>query len=226
MHGGTIVREARKRAGLTQMQLAERVGTKQSAIARIEAGRAEPAFQRVGDLVSACGLELRLGLDQPRSAREVDPPSLRSLGAVVRRGVTCVVAGRTAAALRGAAVPAPVPCIVPEETLENLHRLAAALGDAAARVRTDDDTGSLPMDRSVAGLTERRSWRLSTADGHLDILFSPAGTDGYRDLARDAIELPSPVGALIVGSLEDAVRQLEAEADDPDVLAVARRRLT
>jgi transcriptional regulator with XRE-family HTH domain len=58
MEGGRIVREARRRAGLTQRELAERVGTTQSAIARIERGATEPAYDRVRRLVAACGLDL------------------------------------------------------------------------------------------------------------------------------------------------------------------------
>jgi transcriptional regulator with XRE-family HTH domain len=58
MGGGSLVREARRRAGLTQAELARRVGTTQSAIARLERGRAEPSLERVQALVRACGLEL------------------------------------------------------------------------------------------------------------------------------------------------------------------------
>jgi transcriptional regulator with XRE-family HTH domain len=58
MRGGSLVREARRRAGLTQAELARRVGTTQSAIARIERGRTEPSLRRVRELVRACGLEL------------------------------------------------------------------------------------------------------------------------------------------------------------------------
>jgi transcriptional regulator with XRE-family HTH domain len=58
MHGGALVREARRRSGLTQEELGRRVGTTQSAIARIERGRTEPTLHRVGELVRACGLEL------------------------------------------------------------------------------------------------------------------------------------------------------------------------
>jgi transcriptional regulator with XRE-family HTH domain len=58
MRGAQFVREARKRAGLTQAQLAERAGTTQSAIARIESGRVAPTFERIGELVRACGFEL------------------------------------------------------------------------------------------------------------------------------------------------------------------------
>jgi transcriptional regulator with XRE-family HTH domain len=58
MNGGTLVREARRRAGLTQTDLAGRLGTTQSALARLERGRTEPSFERVAQAVAACGLEL------------------------------------------------------------------------------------------------------------------------------------------------------------------------
>ncbi len=44
--------------GITQRQLAERLGTTQSAIARLESGATEPSFERVADAVRACGLDL------------------------------------------------------------------------------------------------------------------------------------------------------------------------
>lgn len=62
MTGGSIVREARRRAGLTQAELAGLVGTTQSAVARLERGHTEPSLQRVQELVRACGLELRIGV--------------------------------------------------------------------------------------------------------------------------------------------------------------------
>jgi transcriptional regulator with XRE-family HTH domain len=58
MAGGAVIREARRRAGLTQAELAARVGTTQSAIARQESGDTEPSFARVLALVRAAGLEL------------------------------------------------------------------------------------------------------------------------------------------------------------------------
>lgn len=57
-----MVREARRRAGLTQEELARRVGTTQSAIARIERGRTAPSLERLRELVRACGLDLELRL--------------------------------------------------------------------------------------------------------------------------------------------------------------------
>lgn len=56
------MREARRRAGITQTELADRVGTTQSAIARLERGHGHPTMQRISELVEACGLELQVRL--------------------------------------------------------------------------------------------------------------------------------------------------------------------
>jgi transcriptional regulator with XRE-family HTH domain len=62
MHSAAIVREARLRAGLTQQELAERLATTQSAIARWEAGATRPSAEALASVVEACGLELRVSL--------------------------------------------------------------------------------------------------------------------------------------------------------------------
>ena len=43
---------------MTQRQLAVRVGVSQPTIARIESGAASPSFERIVDLIRACGLDL------------------------------------------------------------------------------------------------------------------------------------------------------------------------
>lgn len=58
MIGGELVREARKRAALTQGQLADRAGTTQSAIARLESGRTSPSLEQVERLLRLCGFQL------------------------------------------------------------------------------------------------------------------------------------------------------------------------
>src|SRR5437588_6724153 len=62
MRGNHLVREARKRAGLTQAELAARVGTTQSSIARLERGKTTPTLQRITELVRACGFDLTIGM--------------------------------------------------------------------------------------------------------------------------------------------------------------------
>lgn len=53
-----MVKEARRRAELTQAQLAARIGTTQSAVARLERGDSSPSLARLTQIARACGLEL------------------------------------------------------------------------------------------------------------------------------------------------------------------------
>ncbi len=58
--GSDLVREARKRAGLSQRELGARAGTTQSSIARLEAGRTSPSLDTVRRLIRLCGLDLEV----------------------------------------------------------------------------------------------------------------------------------------------------------------------
>jgi len=60
MGGGQLLREARRRAGLTQRQLASRAGVTQPTIARIERGQVEASLERVLELVRAAGFDLEV----------------------------------------------------------------------------------------------------------------------------------------------------------------------
>lgn len=64
MIGARLIREARLRAGLTQAELAERLETHQSVVARWETGRSEPTLTTVVRAVRACGLDLHFSLAQ------------------------------------------------------------------------------------------------------------------------------------------------------------------
>lgn len=55
--------EARTHAGLTQEQLAERMETSQSAIARLESGRGLPSTRVLGRLARATGTRLRISFE-------------------------------------------------------------------------------------------------------------------------------------------------------------------
>jgi ribosome-binding protein aMBF1 (putative translation factor) len=55
---GVLVREYRTAAGMTQTELARRSGTSQPAIARLEAGGAEPTVATLRRIADALGVEL------------------------------------------------------------------------------------------------------------------------------------------------------------------------
>lgn len=54
---------ARARADLSQAELAERMNTSQSAIARLESGRSRPSTQTLRKLAEATGSKLRIVLE-------------------------------------------------------------------------------------------------------------------------------------------------------------------
>jgi len=58
MVSGDLLREARKRAGLTQAELGRRVGRPQSVISRWERDEVAPSLETLRELIRACGLDL------------------------------------------------------------------------------------------------------------------------------------------------------------------------
>ena len=62
MKGGHLIKEARKRAGLSQRQLAERLATSQSVVARWENGSRSPTLETVTRALRACGLDLQVSI--------------------------------------------------------------------------------------------------------------------------------------------------------------------
>jgi ribosome-binding protein aMBF1 (putative translation factor) len=57
---GQILEQARKDAGMTQSELAEKVGSNKSYISRVETGRTEPRVSTFYRIASALGLSVSL----------------------------------------------------------------------------------------------------------------------------------------------------------------------
>ncbi|SDG26457.1 helix-turn-helix domain-containing protein [Klenkia brasiliensis] len=87
---GTLVRDARRHHGLTQTQLAERLGTSQSAIARIEQGAQNLTLELLGRLSAALDSEL---ITVGRSG----PTHLRVTGGTALSGSVTVKSSKNAA---------------------------------------------------------------------------------------------------------------------------------
>ena len=73
---GRMVREARRRANLTQRQLSAKAGIPQETIARIERGRVDPRIGTIDRLLEACGYGLE---SMPRLGIGVDRTQIREL---------------------------------------------------------------------------------------------------------------------------------------------------
>ena len=56
---GSLLREARTQAGLSQRELAERAQTTQSVVGRVEANLGNPSVETIERLLAAAGFELR-----------------------------------------------------------------------------------------------------------------------------------------------------------------------
>ncbi len=71
-----IVRRARRRAGLTQAELAKRLGTTQSAIARLERPGSNPTVATLADTLRATGH--RLEVRPVRQRTNVDETQIKA----------------------------------------------------------------------------------------------------------------------------------------------------
>ena len=63
-----VLIEARVGAGLTQAQLAERMNTAQSVVARLESGRANPSARTLEKIALCTGTRLKISFEQVRTS--------------------------------------------------------------------------------------------------------------------------------------------------------------
>jgi hypothetical protein len=147
------------------------------------------------------------------------------LGVLARHGVRSVLIGGFAAVIHGSPYVTTDVDVVPAVDRENLERLSAALKELHARAWTAAEPAGVPFEHSAESLVAVRVWNLVTDHGRLDITFSPSGTEGYEDLARDAVHLTILGVPMDVASLADVIRSKEAAGREKDrlVLPVLRR---
>jgi len=98
LQAGEIVRRVRHEATLTQADLADRIGTTQSAVSRWERGHDEPRLETLARIVRACGFRLRMTVDRD----DVDRAQLRQQLALSpeRRLASVINVSRTVATAR------------------------------------------------------------------------------------------------------------------------------
>lgn len=128
--------------------------------------------------------------------------------------VRYVLIGGLAAVLHGSPLLTSDADICPARDPENLTRLAAALDDLDARIRSSDTPEGVRFSRDATFLGGVDLLNLITRAGDLDLAFVPAGGAGYEDLARRALPVRIRNVTISVASLEDVIRSKEA-ADRP-----------
>lgn len=72
MTAAQVIREARLRAGLTQAELAARLGRERAQVARWEIGAQEPSFANLRSVVEACGFAFRIEIAEREETPELD----------------------------------------------------------------------------------------------------------------------------------------------------------
>jgi len=138
--------------------------------------------------------------------------------------VDYVLIGGLAAVLRGSPLRTSDMDVCPKQSADNLNRLATALREAAARIRTEGAPDGLPFACDAKFLSGVALLNLTTAFGDLDISFRPAGTEGFDDLARGAERFDLSGVVAPVAALEDIIRSKEAANRPKDVAALPTLR--
>lgn len=132
------------------------------------------------------------------------------LSVLCRHDVRFVVIGAIAAIAHGYPLTTRDLDVTPDRSRENVGRLVAALEELGTELCLPDGTGlAFPVEAVM--LAQSESWTLTTSLGDLDILFLPAGTQGYADLRRGALEIDLGDGLrVLMASLADVIRSKEA----------------
>jgi hypothetical protein len=139
-------------------------------------------------------------------APRLDVP--RILGSLRRHRVDFVVIGAIAAIAQGYPLPTQDLDVTPDPRPDNLERLAASIRELEAKLRTPRGAVEFPIDAQM--LSGNTVWSLTTAAGDFDLVFEPAGTQGYGDLRRQALLLDLGGGEVPVATLADVIRSKEA----------------
>lgn len=146
----------------------------------------------------------------------------RTIEVLNRHGVDYVLIGGLAATLHGSPLRTGDVDVCPAKNTENLRRLARALIELQARVRTEAVEGGLAFSCDAEFLAQVSLLNLETSAGDVDLTFSPSGTSGYDDLRASAERFDLDGLQVMVASLSDVIRSKRAadRAKDREALPV------
>jgi hypothetical protein len=139
---------------------------------------------------------------------------LAGIRVLLAHDVRFVLIGGVAGAAHGSPSVTQDLDICPERSPENMHRLADALRGVHARLRGADDAVPFLLDARTLAAGDHFTF---TSDvGDLDCLTTPAGTDGYEDLVRDAVVVDLDGAEVATASLDALIRMKRAAGRPKD----------
>ena len=158
---------------------------------------------------------------------DFDPVSmLRILRA---HDVAFVVVGGVAARLRGAPLLTQDVDITPEPTAANMRRLAEALEEMQARLRSASEPEGVEFPFDPDLMATKQMWTLTTRYGDLDLVLQPTGFERFEELADGASPLrvaTQPDLYVEVAALVDVIASKEAAGREKDLAALPLLRTT
>ena len=143
------------------------------------------------------------------------------LEVLARHDVACVVIGGIASTIHGSPFTTSDVDICPDLRATNLEKLASALNELQSRILVTDEPEGLQIE--VTGALLRKSipdfqfLHFMTKYGQIDLLYKPAGTEGYKDLVRNAVEGALGEVTVQIAALEDVIRSKQAAGRQRDL---------
>lgn len=146
------------------------------------------------------------------------------LSVLERNQVDYILIGSPAATLHGSPLRTSDADICPASDVGNLERLAGALIEMEAKIRSIDAPSGLAFTCDATFLRSTELLNLVTQFGDLDISFRPSGTSGYRELERSVNKFDLEGLIVPVASLADIIRSKESANREKDRQALPTLR--
>jgi hypothetical protein len=146
------------------------------------------------------------------------PRLLDALRVLARHRVRFLLIGGYAAIARGSPLLTGDIDICYARDDENLEGLAAALRELGATLRGAPP--DLPFRLDAKALKEGDHFTFSTSVGAVDCMGTPAGTQGFDDLNRDATDVDFDGLVVRVPSVDDLIRMKRATGRSKDLVGL------
>lgn len=243
MVSASLIKQARRASGLSQLRLARQLGSTQPEVARWESGRVTPSIERLREIVAACGKELTVSLGEPDRSYDADIRRTLALPPARRLAAALQVAEQTRV-MRAGDGPPPAPldvtgtlralhdagmqAVLVGEIAEVLHgsplipvrgevTLVPRLGDRQQLTTALTSAGGQPAGEPAAlPVDAPERWNLERYGVDVVLMPAPPGTRGFSDLRRDAGEIVVDEIPVTVASLLDLLRSAEASTAPSD----------